>query len=141
VLASLTESKAPARTAAQADDRPKMPPARSLRLIGLAENIYAQKHPEMGFTCSLAELVEIGKGLEDGEPYKFMDTEFAGGVYGGYRFILSGCSGKTVKAFQITAEPLSGAGRAYCSDQSHELRASEDGRGATCMAAGKFVRQ
>ena len=89
-----------------------MSAARSIRLIGFAEIIYARKHPERGFTCAMGDLVEIGKGLDNGEAYKFMDPEFAGGVYNGYKFALSGCFGRPAKAFRITAEPLSGTGRA-----------------------------
>jgi hypothetical protein len=130
-------------SSAETSGRPKMAPARSLRLIGLAENLYAQKHPANGFTCSLAELVDIGKGFDsdNGGAYKFIDPEFAGGAYNGYRFALSGCTGKIPRAFQVVAEPLNGKGRAYCSDQTHDLRASDDGSGASCLASGKFVRQ
>jgi len=132
---------ASAPVAASADAPPKMSPARSVRLIGLAEGFYAKKHPEVGFTCFLSELVNVGRGSENGEPYKFMDPEFANGIYNGYRFTLSGCSGKPVKSFQVMAEPLHGSGRAYCSDSTLELRAAEDGRGATCLASGRPVRQ
>jgi hypothetical protein len=131
-----TSTPAPA-----ADERPRMSAARSIRLIGLAENIYARKYPEKGFTCFLSELVEIGKGLDNGESYTFIDPEFADGVYNGYKFALSGCSGKPVKAFRVTAEPLSGSGRAYCSDATQELRGSEDGHAASCLASGKPVLQ
>lgn len=124
---------------APVDGHSKMSVVRSLRLIGLAENIYADKHPESGFTCSISDLVEIGKGIQDGEPFKFMDPEFAGGVYNGYKFVFSGCLGKPAKTFRIAAEPLSGAGRAYCSDPTHLLRAAEDGHAATCLASGKPV--
>ena len=136
-------TSAAATSSAETSGRPKLPPARSLRLIGLAENLYSQKHPQNGFTCSLAELVEIGKGFdsENGGAYKFIDPEFAGGTYNGYRFALSGCTGKIPRAFQVVAEPLSGKGRAYCSDQTHDLRASDDGSGSSCLASGKFVRQ
>jgi hypothetical protein len=134
-------STAPPAAVPAADDPRKMPPARSLRLIGLAENIYAQKHPDRGFTCALSELVEIGRGLEDGEPYIFMAPEFAQGVYNGYRFSIRGCAGKTVKSFQATAEPVSGRGKAYCTDETKTLRASDDGNGGTCLASGKIVQR
>jgi hypothetical protein len=130
---------APAKAAA--GDSTKMTPVRAVRLIGLAEDIYAQKHPEAGFTCFLSELVNVGRGFEDGEPYKFMDPEFAPGVYNGYRFSLTGCAGSPAKTFQIVAEPLSGAGRAYCANATHELRGSDDGRGASCLASGKVVQR
>jgi hypothetical protein len=123
------------------NESPKVPPARSLRLIGFAEDIYAYKHPENGFTCALSELVEIGRGIEDGESYRFISPEIAQGVYNGYRFSLGGCAGKTVKSFQVTAEPLGGRGKAYCSDQTRTVRVSDDGNGATCLASGKTVQR
>lgn len=138
-MADSASGSAPAP--APTDATPRMSPARSVRLIGLAEGFYAKKHPEVGFTCFLSELVNVGRGSENGEPYKFMDPEFANGVYNGYRFALSGCAGKPVKSFRVTAEPLSGSGRAYCSDSTLELRASDDGHAATCLASGKAVLQ
>jgi hypothetical protein len=142
VISSLDNaSPTPAPTPAAANAPPKITPARSVRLIGLAEGFYAKKHPEVGFTCFLSELVNVGRGSENGELYKFMDPEFADGVYNGYRFTLSGCKGKPAKAFQVIAEPLSGSGRAYCSDSTLELRASDDGRGSSCLASGRPVRQ
>ena len=141
VISSLGEAKpAPAPTP-DPNAPPKISPARSVRLIGLAEGFYAKKHPDIGFTCFLRELVNVGRGSDNGEVYKFIDPEFADGTYNGYKFTLSGCTGKPVKAFKVTAEPLNGSGRAYCSDASLELRASEDGRGSSCLAAGKLVRQ
>ncbi|HMF89703.1 MAG TPA: hypothetical protein VKL40_03595 [Candidatus Angelobacter sp.] len=119
----------------------KMTPARSLRLIGLAEDLYAQKHPDQGFTCALGQLVEIGRGLEDGQPYKFMPPEFAQGVHNGYRFSIRNCAGKTVRSFQATAEPITGQGKAYCTDQTKALRASDDGNGGTCLASGRIVQR
>jgi hypothetical protein len=126
---------------AAVNESPKLPPARSLRLIGFAEDVYAYKHPENGFTCALSELVEIGRGIEDGESYRFISPEIAQGVSNGYRFSLGGCAGKTVKSFQVTAEPLSGRGKAYCSDQTKTVRVSDDGNGATCLASGKTVQR
>jgi hypothetical protein len=131
----------PSSSSGSANDSPKMTPVRAVRLIGLAEDIYAQKHPGTGFTCFLSELINVGRGFDDGEPYKFMDPEFAQGVYNGYRFSLAGCGGSPVKSFQVTAEPASGAGRAYCSDATHVLRGSDDGNGASCLVSGKIVQR
>ena len=122
-------------------EKPKIPIARSLRLIGLAEGLYAQKHPGMGYTCALTELVDIGRGIEDGESYKFIPAELAQGVYNEYKFSLRGCSGKTVKSFQAVAEPVNGKGKAYCSDETRVLRASDDASGTTCLTAGKIVQR
>jgi len=141
VISSLGDARPTAAPTPDPNAPAKITPARSVRLIGLAEGFYAKKHPDVGFTCFLSELVNIGRGSDNGEVYKFIDPEFADGVYNGYKFTLSGCTGKPVKAFKVTAEPLNGSGRAYCSDASLELRASEDGRGSSCLAAGKPVRQ
>jgi hypothetical protein len=123
------------------DERPKMTPLRSVRMIGMAESIYAQQHPGIGFTCKLADLVNVGKGMDEEGMYKFLDADFADGLYNGYRFTLSGCEHKPARMFRVTAEPLAGRGKAYCSDNTSSLRASEDGRGATCLAAGKVARK
>jgi hypothetical protein len=131
----------PSPAAPAMNEQPKMTAARAIRLIGLAENIYAKKHPQTGFTCAISELVDVGKGLDNGEPYKFMDPEFAQGVYNGYRFSLSGCTGNPAKNFRVMAEPLTGTGRAYCSDTTRELRGSDDGSGANCLALGKIVQR
>ncbi|HKV91948.1 MAG TPA: hypothetical protein VJW20_05310 [Candidatus Angelobacter sp.] len=123
------------------DERPRLSPLRAVRMIDIAENIYAQNHPGIGFTCTMADLVNVGKGLDEDGVYKFMDAEFAGGIYNGYRFTLSGCERKPARTFRITAEPLAGKGRAYCSDYTSNLRASDDGRGVTCLVAGKTTRK
>jgi hypothetical protein len=135
-------SDSPAATNVAMNEPSKMTAARAVRLIAMAENIYAKKHPETGFTCFLSELVGIGKGLDDDRaPYTFMDPEFANGIYNGYRFSLNGCAGSPVKSFHVTAEPVSGTGRAYCSDSTRDLHASDDGVGAHCVTSGKIVQR
>ena len=123
------------------DERPKMNPLRAVRMIGMAENLYAQMHPGTGYTCNLSSLVNIGKGMDEEGMYKFMDAEFAGGLYNGYRFTLTGCERAPAKNFRVVAEPVAGHGKAYCSDNTNNLRAADDGRGTTCLAAGKVARK
>jgi hypothetical protein len=123
------------------DERPKMTPLRAVRMIGMAEDIYVQKHPGLGYTCTLADLVNVGRGMDEDGMYKFMDAEFAGGFYNGYRFTLSGCERKPARMFRVTAEPLAGRGKAYCSDNTNNLRASDDGRGASCLISGKIAHK
>lgn len=123
------------------DDRPKLSPLRAVRMIGMAENIYAQNHPGLGYTCKLSDLVNVGKGLDEDGVYKFMDAAFAGGTYNGYRFTLSGCDHRPARTFRVMAEPVAGKGKAYCSDHTNNLRASDDGRGMTCLLSGKLARK
>ena len=123
------------------EERPKMTPLRAVRMIGMAETIYAQKHPGLGYTCALSELVNIGRGMDEDGMYKFMDADIADGVYNGYRFTLSGCERKPARMFRVTAEPMTGRGKAYCSDSSSTPRASDDGRGVTCLISGKIAHK
>lgn len=123
------------------DEHPRLSPLRAVRLIDMAEEIYAQNHPGIGFTCTMADLVNVGKGLDEDGIYRFMDAEFAGGIYNGYRFSLSGCERKPARTFRVIAEPVAGKGKAYCSDHTSNLRASDDGRGVTCLIAGKIARK
>jgi hypothetical protein len=131
----------PASSPVVIDERPKMNPLRAVRMIGMAENLYAQMHPGFGYTCNLSKLVNIGKGMDEEGMYKFMDAEFAGGFYNGYRFTLTGCEHAPARAFRVIAEPVAGRGKAYCSDNTNNLRAADDGRGTTCLAAGKIARK
>jgi hypothetical protein len=123
------------------DERPKMNPLRAVRMIGMAENIYVQRHPGAGYTCSISDLVNIGKGMDEEGMYKFMDAEFAGGLYNGYRFRITGCERAPARVFRVTAEPVGGRGTAYCSDNTNNLRAADDGRGTTCLVSGKIAHK
>jgi hypothetical protein len=110
-------------------------------MIGMAENIYAEMHPGLGYTCTLSDLVNVGRGMDEDGMYKFMDAEIAGGVYNGYRFTLTGCERRPARMFRVVAEPVAGRGKAYCSDNTSNLRSSDDGHGATCLVAGKMARK
>ena len=123
------------------DERPKLSPLRAVRMIAMAENIYAQKHPGLGYTCTMGDLVNVGRGMDEDGMYKFMDAGFADGLYNGYRFSLSGCERKPARMFRVIAEPVAGRGKAYCSDNTNNLRASDDGRGTTCLISGKIARK
>jgi len=123
------------------DERPKMTPLRAVRMIGMAETIYAQKHPGLGYTCALSDLVNVGRGMDEDGMYTFMGADIADGIYNGYRFALSGCERKPARMFRVTAEPLTGRGKAYCADSSSIPRASDDGRGVTCLISGKIAHK
>lgn len=114
----------------------RIPVGRAVKMVGMAENVYLRKHPNAGFTCNLPDLVNIGKGFDNGVSYTYLDSEFATGTYNGYRFKLTGCD---ASQFQVIAEPLSGLGKAYCSDATNTLRVADDGRGATCLASGRVT--
>jgi len=117
------------------DDKPEtrqMSISQSMLMLGFAEGTYAQSHPDAGFTCSFADLAEanafsVDERILKGEPYS------------GYKFTLSGCQGKPAETFHLVAEPLVPAtgAKAYCTNATHTIRTSDDGRGATCLTSGK----
>jgi hypothetical protein len=123
------------------NEQARLSPMRAVHRISLAEDLYAQRHPEVGFTCALPNLVNVGKGLDEGGPYRFLDPEFAGGVYNGYKFFIKGCAGKPAKSFQVMAEPVNGQGKAYCADDRKVVRYSDDGRATSCLTTGRVARQ
>ena len=102
--------------------------------VGYAEANFARTHPETGFTCNMADLAENnGMNLDP--------TIFNGQAYKEYKFALSGCQGKPAETFHVTAEPIIPAAgvKAFCMDATHNIRSSDDGRGATCLSSGKVL--
>jgi hypothetical protein len=109
-------------------------PAGTVMMLGFAERSFANRHPDTGFTCSLSELSEAGKGYG-------LDPQLASGSFMGYKWSVSGCEGKPAGSFQIIAEPITqGRGaKAVCTDATGNVRMSEDGRGSTCLTSGKLA--
>jgi hypothetical protein len=103
-------------------------------MLAFAERMYAEKNPDVGFTCNLSDLVSDKSG---GAAFsQYLDPQIASGAYHGYRFSISGCESRPSEVFHLIAEPVAG-GKAYCMNATHTLRMSDDGRGASCIAAGK----
>jgi hypothetical protein len=107
-----------------------MPPEHLVTMLGYAESMFAKQHPDVGFTCSFSDLAESSKMMG-------VDQRVNNGIYNGYRFALAGCQGKPAGSYQITAEPVGSGAKAFCSDATQNLRSSDDGRSATCLASGR----
>jgi hypothetical protein len=125
-------ASAPSDTKAPIRD---LPLKDALMMMGFAESTFANIHPDIGFTCSLADLGELNH-------FNLDSRIFTGEPYHGYKFSLSGCQGKPSGSFHLVAEPVSPAAgtKAFCTDATHNVRASDDGRGATCLLSGKASR-
>jgi hypothetical protein len=113
--------------------RPRATAEELVVFMAARERWFAEEHPDVGFTCSLGDVME--------SPDARLDRELKSGTYDNYHYALSGCHGKPAGSFQITAEPLAaGPGRrAFCTDATLNVRVSEDGRATTCLAAGKVL--
>lgn len=117
---------------ARPGEQTAVPPEQIVFLLTFAERGFATAHPDTGFTCSLKDLSEASKNMG-------LNEQANAGTYNGYRYALSGCEGMPSGSFQIVAEPLLAANgaKAFCSDATGNIRASNDGRGATCLTHGQ----
>lgn len=103
-----------------------------LRIIVNAETAFEAKYPLVGYTCDLRKLQSEG----------LIDDPLASGNKSGYIFELSGCmasSSGMVHLYQLTATPADpgrSGQRAFCTDQSGEIRYDANGSAASCIADG-----
>ena len=120
-------------SAATPDETPQhreMSPNLLLMMMGIAEQSYARRHPDIGFTCSLTELKE-GSSVD-------LNAQIVTGSYNGYKISLTGCQGKPAGSFTIVMEPMAGTtGKAYCLDATQIRRVADNGNGATCLSSGR----
>jgi hypothetical protein len=123
-------SSAEAKTPAEAPER-KFAPEQLITMLTMTEYMFARKHPDVGFTCSLTDLAESGKAYG-------IDPQLSSGIVQGYKLSLTGCQGKPAGSFQMAMEPLqANSGKAFCTDATRNVRVSDDGRGSTCLAFGR----
>src|SRR5215471_17468425 len=80
-------------------DATDLTPSQILFFLAMAEYSFARQHPEVGFTCSLADLT-------DSKVFG-ADSQVVTATRQGYKINLTGCQGKPAGSFRITAEPVS----------------------------------
>ena len=110
----------------------------SVRSVIVAEKSY--QSAQGGFACKLSDLGSGGK--EAGAPKRvyLYDSQLAGGKKNDYSFAISGCDTSHYRVVAEPSTPDSGQ-RAFCSDESGTVRASADGKAATCLVSGEVVEQ
>lgn len=116
-------------------DKPRdMAPREAVMMLGFAESQFARTHPEIGFTCTLADLAK--PNMFNLDPHIF-----SGEPYHGYKFSLSGCPDKPSGSFHLVAEPVSPSpkAKAFCTDATNNVRSSDDGLGSSCISSGKLA--
>ncbi len=121
-----------------------------VNVIASAELDYASKHPDRGYTCTLGELLK-GDGLAPSGPDQpptlpevaRNDPGLAAEESNGYHFALAGCNGSPALKFQVTATPVETDSemKAFCSDESGQVRYDASGKGAACLRRGQPVNQ
>jgi TonB family protein len=110
----------------------------SVRSIIAAENSYQSAHG--GFACTLFALGNVGRTSGAARRNYLYDPQLAGGKKNGYTFAISECGASHYRAVAEPVVPDSGQ-RAYCADESGAVRASADGKAATCLVSGEAVQE
>jgi len=112
----------------------------AMKTILAAENTYASRYQNVGYTCSLSSLDGFGSGEPNEHQAMLISSSLAGGKRYGYGFVLTDCSGAPASSFHLTATPGANVfGRkAFCADQTGVIRSGEDV--AACLAGGSVVQ-
>jgi TonB family protein len=106
----------------------------SMRSVVTAQTSYQSANS--AYACTLSALGNTGKQPAGRHSYLY-DTQLVSGKKNGYVFAISACDSTH---YQLVAEPAAGSGqRAFCADESGDLRASSDGKGVTCLSSGEIV--
>ena len=102
-----------------------------------AEKAFKEGNPQVGYTCSLNDL-----GSSVSAQAQVTDAAWGGDAKGKYRYSLSGCRGEVVSTFKVVAVPLNSREglRAFCSDESGEVRFADDGHGSTCLSEHNLAK-
>ncbi|MGA9508644.1 MAG: hypothetical protein WBV55_08375 [Candidatus Sulfotelmatobacter sp.] len=110
----------------------------SMRSILTAEKIYKSTYASIGYTCALSDLDGFGGGEPNEHQAMLIASGLASGKKQGYIFALSRCQGTPASSFHLTAVPAGNSfgRRAFCAEQSGDIRYSTDGSAITCQASG-----
>ena len=114
----------------------------AMRTILTAEATYRSNYPAVGYTCTLSELDGFGGGEPNEHQAMLISSGLASGKRYGYLFSLSGCGAAPASSFHLTAAPAGNTfGRkAFCADETANIRSSDDGSASMCLAGGAPVR-
>jgi hypothetical protein len=104
-------------------------------MIAQAETNYVANHAGTGYVCTFTELYQ---NLE-GQPNAFAAP--AKDESNGYRFSLTGCSGKPATKYRLRAVPVDADSdiKAFCVDESGTLKSIPAADSSKCFTDGKTV--
>lgn len=110
-------------------------------VIALAEKGYAARHPDRGYTCTLATLLASEPRVTPGEGGFVYDPGQGQEEWSGYRITLSRCDGTPASKYRITAVPTDpdSETKTFCADESGNLKFVIGGKSSTCLTRGQGV--
>ncbi len=111
-------------------------------MIAAAEAQYASSHPDRGYSCDLPALFGKAASRNAGDQADgFNASGFANDDSTGYHFSLTGCNGTPSTKFQALAVPVESDGlKAFCADESGQVRFEVNGKGSSCFTRGQPIQ-
>ncbi len=111
----------------------------SVRSINTAQKYYAEHHPDRGYACDLTSLGPPPSGEKESPDHAGLLTAELTNAKSkaGYRFSLQ-CDDKSSpqRTYCLEAVPVTGKGKAVCSDQTAVIKVSEGGDANRCHTNG-----
>ncbi|HVZ59241.1 MAG TPA: type II secretion system protein [Terriglobales bacterium] len=114
-----------------------------IRTLSTAEIAYAQTYPQIGYTCTIAELGPPPSGSPlSSTTAGIIDSVLASGTKQGYSFSLTNCAGTPKVTYNSGGVPTntSTGVRSFCSNASGIIWYGADGTVSTCQSAGVIIR-
>ena len=108
----------------------------TMRQIARAERMSSAQSPARGFTCSLRDLAPV---TDRRTSTPVLSPELASGQVNNYSYTLSRCGTAPSTTYQVLAVPSQPGRRAFCADQTGQLKSAPADQAATCMSAGAPV--
>jgi type IV pilus assembly protein PilA len=120
----------------------------SIRTLNTAEVTYASTYPDLGFTCTLANMgPPAGSASATSTTAGLIDSVLSSGVKSGYSFVLTSCTAAGSTSINVTyvsqGSPVAigqTGQRAFCSDQSGVIKYDSAGNGGTCTSSGSALQ-
>jgi len=127
----------------QNDDAAGFPSAvGSIRSINTAEKYYSQHYSDRGYACDLATLGVPPAGEKESPDHAgLLAPALTNGSKLGYKFTVQcGSPATPQRSYSVYATPVTGHGKAVCSDEGGALKFSDDGSAETCRTSGKVLQ-
>ena len=106
-----------------------------MQMITQAETTYAANHGDVGYSCTLTNLLPPSAADESGDSVPGLNNE----ERGGYSFSLSGCDGAPASKYRLLAVPVDPEStmKVFCADESATVKLVAVGNKASCFSDGK----
>lgn len=118
----------------QQDDANETATQIRMNMIAQMEANYAASHADLGYACTLGTLYPKAAGEERSAAAAKEESN-------GYRFTLSGCSGKPAAKYRLTAVAIDPESemKTFCVNESGTLKSVATAESKSCFGQGKVL--